>query len=650
VIGGKERWRRRIEGLGNELRLQIAELGDEDEARTAITTRTLDDLEAFAGYALPLIDTLAQLPNAASWGEWLDRLGALATRALRNPDRVLSILSELAPMAPMGPVKLDEVLIALSDFLLEVAVPPSAQRYGRVFVSPIEAGRGLSFDTVFVPGLAERLFPRKIVEEPILLDSLRKQLGGGLDINEDRLAQERLSLAIAVGAAERRLYVSYPRLDLNLARPRVPSVYTLDVVRAAEGRLPDFSELGRRAETASSTRIGWPAPSDPTLAIDDAEYDLAVLDRLFALPDNECGSARYLLTANPYVARALRARYQRWSFKWTPADGLVLPSSSASAIMAKNAFAERSYSPTALQNYARCPYRFFLQAIHGLSPRETAESIDELDPLRRGSLIHEIQFALFERLSADKLLPVGPASIDHARAILDEIIETTAARYYDDLAPAIDRVWEDGIAAIRADLREWLRRASEDASGYIPLYFEMSFGLAGRYKERKSDPHSVPDAVELGCGIKLRGSIDLVEHHPSGFLRVTDHKSGKADGKPDQLVDGGRTLQPLLYALAAEKLLPEKGKVECGRLYFCTSVGGFAEHIVPLQEPGRRAADEAATIIGEAIGRPFLPAAPDKGQCQWCDYQVVCGSYEEQRTARKPEESLEALFILRGLP
>jgi hypothetical protein len=30
--------------------------------------------------------------------------------------------------------------------------------------------RGLSFEAVFVPGLAEKLFPHKIVEEPILLE------------------------------------------------------------------------------------------------------------------------------------------------------------------------------------------------------------------------------------------------------------------------------------------------------------------------------------------------------------------------------------------------------------------------------------------------------------------------------------------------
>ena len=45
---------------------------------------------------------------------------------------------------------------------------------------------------------------------------------------------------------------------------------------------------------------------------------------------------------------------------------------------------------------------------------------------------------------------------------------------------------------------------------------------------------------------------------------------------------GGTSLQPVLYALAAEKLFGATAKVESGRLYFCTSAGGFTEHIVPL--------------------------------------------------------------------
>ena len=95
--------------------------------------RTLEDLSAFSGYALPLIDELDTLPASADWGEWLDRLGALATRALREPDRVLAVLAELAPMAPVGPVTLTEILIVLEGLLLETAVPPPSQRYGKVF-------------------------------------------------------------------------------------------------------------------------------------------------------------------------------------------------------------------------------------------------------------------------------------------------------------------------------------------------------------------------------------------------------------------------------------------------------------------------------------------------------------------------------------
>ena len=303
--------------------------------------------------------------------------------------------------------------IVISDLLLEVGVPPPAQRYGAVFIGPVEAARGMSFDAVFIPGLAERLFPRKIVEDPIILDSLRTELNAGLATNEQRLAQERLALGIAVGAAERRLYLSYPRLDLQQGRPRVPSFYALEAVRAAEGRLPNFTELDRRAEAESSARIGWPAPDDPAEAIDHAEYDLAVLARfLNSDPGQSQGTARYLLTTNSYLGRALRNRWQKWSPQWTPADGLVKASAASQSAIAKHALGMRSYSPTALQNYAACPYKFFLQAIHRLAPREVPEAIDELDPLQRGSLIHEIQFELFERLKAANLLPISRQNLE----------------------------------------------------------------------------------------------------------------------------------------------------------------------------------------------------------------------------------------------
>jgi hypothetical protein len=93
VIGGRERWRNRIAGLAQELRNRLAEIEDENEAQGVVVRRSLQDLKAFEGYALPLINSLDALPKSTTWGDWLDHLGALATRALRQPQRVLSVLS-----------------------------------------------------------------------------------------------------------------------------------------------------------------------------------------------------------------------------------------------------------------------------------------------------------------------------------------------------------------------------------------------------------------------------------------------------------------------------------------------------------------------------------------------------------------------------
>ena len=91
------------------------------------------------------------------------------------------------------------------------------------------------------------------------------------------------------------------------------------------------------------------------------------------------------------------------------------------------------------------------------------------------------------------------------------------------------------------------------------------------------------------------------------------------------------------------------GKVESGRLYYCTSAGGYEERVVPLDGEARRAADLVARTIGDALGAAFLPAAPARGACRFCDYRLVCGPYEELRTSRKPSGELAPLAALREL-
>jgi hypothetical protein len=644
VIGSHKRWERRLRGLGAELRLKRSELKD-DEVRTAFIDRQILDLKHLGDVAMPQISALAALPPQATWGEWLGHLRALTALAVRDSAPVLAALTELEPMAPVGPVGLDEVRQVLAERLGRLEAPALRRRYGAVMVAPTHDLRGLDFEVVIVPGLTERVFPKKLTEDPILPDAARVRLGHNLELQKNRVAAERLALRLAAGAARSRVLFSFPRVDLDQGRPRVPSFYALEVLRAAEGRLPGFDELDKRAAGEQAARLGWPAPRDATDAIDDAEFDLAVLNRLAGQDDEATtGAAHYLLDANPHLARALRARARRWLKRWTPADGLVDPGPEVRVALDKHRPDARSYSATALQHFAACPYRFLLYAIHRIQPREEAEAIEVIDPLTRGALLHEVQFELLTRLRAAGRLPVTRSALDEALRVMDQTLEEVAERWHDRLAPAIERVWKDAIDAIRADLREWLRRAAEDPLPWTPERFELAFGLEGR---GQADPASRVEPVPLEAGLILRGSIDLVERGLGGRLRVTDHKSGKADAPKDVIVGGGRVLQPVLYALAAERLLGEP--VESGRLYYCSSRGGYEERIVPLDDAARGAAREFAATVAGAIADGFLPAAPADGGCRWCDYRMVCGPYEETRVALKPAARLAALERLRKL-
>src|ERR1700722_7918729 len=645
VIGSSERWHKRLAGLGNELAARRKEIADNDAYAASLERRILD-LAHLGQVAMPILSMLDAAPRDATWGDWLKFLRALVALAIRDREPVLAALAELEPMAPVGPGGLDEVRLVLNDRCGRLQPPRRVRRYGAVFVAAPNRARGMEFDVVIVPGLAERMFPRKLTEDPILSDTARARLSPYLARNARRVGAERLALRIAAGAARARAMFSYPRVDLDQGRPRVPSFYALEVLRAAEGRLPGFDQLATRA-SSRPTRLSWPAPANPADAIDDAEFDLAVLDKLVdADPQTTIGAANYLLGANVHLGRALRARARRWLRRWTTADGLVDPDAAALAALGKHQLSKRSYSPTALQNFAACPYRFLLQAVHRLEPREEPEAIETLDPLTRGSIFAEVQYEILSALRELDVLPVTPEDLEDASALLDERLDEVAARWHEDLAPAIERVWLDGIEGIRADLREWMRRAAEDPEHWRPEWFELGFGLHDR---AQADPHSSADPVAIEGGLNLRGSIDLLERDPAGRIRVTDHKTGKVRAEKNFVIGGGKTLQPVLYALAAESVLKEK--IYAGRLYYCTAAGGYERRVVEINDEARKASRDFVAIVKESLEAGFLPAAPDDRECDWCDYKRVCGPYEERRSKIKPPKPrLEALKRLRAMP
>ena len=110
---------------------------------------------------------------------------------------------------------------------------------GRVFVGELGVGLGIEFPLTIVPGLVEGGFPAAPRQDPILLDAERRQLTG-LPLAEEARGLERVRFALAVGSGARRVVLTYPRIDAESGRPRVPSFLGLDLLESVTDSATTF--------------------------------------------------------------------------------------------------------------------------------------------------------------------------------------------------------------------------------------------------------------------------------------------------------------------------------------------------------------------------------------------------------------------------
>ena len=249
-------------------------------------------------------------------------------------------------------------------------------------------------------------------------------------------------------------------------------------------------------------------------------------------------------------------------------------------------------------------------------------------------------------LADDRRLPLTSEGFEAARKALDATLDRVAEQYREELAPAIQRVWQDEVESMRADLRMWLEQTAAIHAEWEPIAFELAFGLA---RDPLNDPRSVESEVTLAGGWRLRGIVDLVERRRAAGaapdFRVTDYKTGRDYTKRNLVVGGGEMLQPVLYGLAVEQLFG--ARVVESRLYYCTRAGGFGERVVPLSGEARGRGPEVLAVIDRAIAAGFLPPAPRARACGICDFRDVCGPHEEIRVKLKEQARMDDLRALR---
>jgi len=247
-------------------------------------------------------------------------------------------------------------------------------------------------------------------------------------------------------------------------------------------------------------------------------------------------------------------------------------------------------SYTALAEYERCAYRYYLQRILGLPDVAPPPGADHGSAAARGILVH----ALLEAFDF-----ADPREPDAAT------IAATAARL--------------GVADAGGD-------AARLAGAFAQS--PLCARLAAAHAVRREEPFAFLE--EVG-GELLRGTFDVIATESDGTVLIVDYKTDAVDpgADLDAHVEGDYSLQRLVYALAALDAGAEL--VEVAHCFL-----NLPDRLISVRFTAadrRELADELATRITPLQAAAFpVTAAPGRERCGTCPGRARLCSYEESVT------------------
>ncbi len=560
-----------------------------------------------------------------------------------DPPNLAAILDgELAPILEhpvAGTLSGVAALRYLASRLHALRFPLGTTGAPAVFVATPARAAGLMFPAVRVLGITEGVVPRSPQDDPILPDALRVDLerrgreSGADDVIvprlEDRVLDDLHAFDRVVRAATGRLSLSAPRqwvdrserevsgvmLEVEIALDREHRVPTLAGIRAA---LLDRAAAARDAERSGAAAAVFPPAAFAAVhALLSAPSPGATPSvRLPAGWIGAPGGATDLMRL-----LALDAALSSGD-SLGPADGLLgdlLP-----AALLPGLTAERSISPTGLGRLLTCPYWFLEERILGRRERPRRPSMDMIDPLAFGTLLHSIAEIFFTEHGAAFCRKEGV--LEEWRRRVRRLAEREFTRF-------LDRYPLRGRDAIAREQERVLDTAEK--------FVGHEWGLAGREYRAAELVFGVdaPVAIERPAGpLYVTGKIDRVDRLDTGGLEVRDLKTGRARDRGEYDLDPAIDLQIGVYALALEAAGASAGeKVHA------------AAYVYPAdmpRDPERRfEGEELARLRGNThawldMARGLLAAGaflrtPLADDCKFCPYQPSCGDRARDRAAAK---------------
>jgi ATP-dependent helicase/DNAse subunit B len=525
-----------------------------------------------------------------------------------------------------------------------------------------------SFSRVFIGGLVEGEFPRKIGATGFVgPDEIRSWNSFDVDISNPRFHPgfETALFANLAARAREELHLSYSSYEFN-GEELLPSF----LISLPERSGPNSKNLQTSSATTNGAHLETTAAvghmSTPSRAVDVANSSANKIHIDFAARALEMPvSARNLLSGSllslsPF-SRLEKAQqlfdYACHGAMGAQAKGLAQELRENLVMMHGRLSCDRRsifngylcgqvaagslrvplprrFSATGLSDYGKCGFKYWVSHILHSEPIEEPRS--GLDARLLGEVCHKSLELFYASLMKNNLRITDP--LETLGTLLDDAIALTLQWLEARRSFRPTEFWHLERSEIRFRLHRFLakerERAFKDRYAFSPHLLEAGFGLDN---EESFPPLLLQHGEE---SIEIRGRIDRIDKATDDrgheILRLIDYKKGSAL-IPAEEAHRGRNLQLPLYALAARDAIDQGADVVEGR-YLSIWSGAVSGRLkfgqwerlddpqnstssLPVLEKTQRYVFQ---YVQEIAGGKFTVEPNGLDLCKRCQHHAVC--------------------------
>lgn len=712
VDGGvRATWLDPLERFANRLHKRLdADVPDYDEDDGRSDPARIENDIAIATKLCAIVEELdrcqgriATAENGGSWEGWATTLRSewesIAHPVERNTEvskRIATVFDELAGYDALVPLASPDILRHLLRKALESARVPSSSENGAVpsasasqapmtprlddssngvRVSDLSSARFRRPRVLFIAGLVDGAYPTPAHRSALTVIPVRAvpwRSSDGYQTEMDRsIAAAWLDYASAIAAPRDQVILSYSRAQPSGEERQIPSSLYFDTIRRTKSLLENGAWDERALEATLRAESGCYVERVVIPRIDSAQPFLNTNELELAYAAHLRGTAigeRWLDAPGSALLR------ERESGCLGPFDGIL----DTHVATASTTFGDpsRPVSPSKIETYATCPFRYFVNYALGIEPLPEPAPEAELDARDRGSIIHRLLARFFRHLH-DNDIDLQKLSIDACRVQFDAIADDEKHRAAFLYGSASSALWDIRWEGIRRLAWRGVLAAYDESAEWVPAHMELSLGMSSRvgHFDNSANNETIRinlDGTDIELTIALHGIIDRVDYGRDGkAARIIDYKSGKKPSEINGFLNGGRSIQLNIYALGLADYFQRHGidreVVEVAYNYLRESLpddGNLRNKMTALVVRDRETLDaqesELLTVLRvvlDGIRAGVFPPLPHDspidryGTCGFCDVKAACGSMialTQRWRAYQSADAVAGLNTLRG--